>query len=116
MRRRYIYSILVGLPGLVVALVASVLIFGMAAGFLWLFVFGDNPWPSFAETLLPIFFAVTFLMIWLATLVAGYYIGKAREHDPALNKLHVFASIGFTLLFMLTIVLYEWGVGNIRFR
>lgn len=116
MKRRYIYSILFGLPGLVVAFIASVLVFGVVAGMLWLFVFGDNPWPAFVETLLPTFFFATFLAVWLATLVAGYFIGRAREHDPALNKWHVIASLGFTSFSILAIVVYEWGIGNIGIR
>jgi uncharacterized membrane protein len=116
MKRRYIYSILVGAPGLVVALIVSVVIFGVAAGFLWLFVFGDNAWPAFVETALPILFVSVFLLTWLAMLAAGYFIGKAREQDAALNKMHVAISAGLTILLVATVLFYEWGVGNLASR
>ncbi len=116
MKRRYVYSILFGVPGLIVAFIASVLVFGSLMGFLWLFVFGDSPWPPLIESVLPVSFVAALLTTWIGTLVAGYFIGQARENDAALNKLHVLVSVGATMLFTSAILLYEWGVGNIRLR
>jgi hypothetical protein len=116
MKRRYIYSVLVGMPGLIVSLIVSVFVFGAVAGMLWLFVFGDNPWPAFVETSLPIFFAAVFLTVWLGTVAAGYFIGKRRERDAALNKAHVLLSVGATVLCISAILLYQLGVGNSRLR
>ena len=113
MKRRYVYSILVGVPGLFVSLIVSVIAFGFAAGFLWLFVFGDNSWPAWVEMALPVLFVSVFIIVWLALLAAGYFIGIAREHDAAMNRTHVLISLGATLLFTAVILLYEWGIGNL---
>ena len=51
MKKRYLYSLLLGLPGLFIAGVLSILAFGGLAGILWLYVFGDNPWPAYVEPL-----------------------------------------------------------------
>ena len=116
MKRRYVYSILFGVPGLIVALIAAIVVLGATAGFLWLFVYGDNPWPTAVEELLPILFCVVLLGMWLAIVAVGYFVGKRREQDAALNKAHVFVSVGATVLFISAIVLYELGVGNIALR
>src|SRR5512140_394019 len=116
MKRRYIYSILFGVPGLVVALIAAVMVFAATAGVLWIFVYGDNPWPRAVETVLPIFFFAVLLGVWVTIIAAGYYIGKRREQDAALNKTHVLMSVGATLLFIVAVAVYELGVGNIALR
>jgi hypothetical protein len=113
MKARYLYSILFGVPGLVVALVVSFVIVGMAGGVLWLFIFGDDPWPAYAETILAVLFALVFLTTWLASLIAGFIIGKRFEQKPALNKKHVLASITVTVLFILLIAFQQISVGNL---
>ncbi len=116
MKRCYVYSILFGMPGLIVAFTAAVLVLGSLVGFLWLFVFGDNPWPPLVESVLPVIFVAALLTTWAATFAVGYFIGKARENDAALNKLDVLISVAATLLLVFATLLHEWGVGNIRFR
>jgi hypothetical protein len=112
MKRRYLYMILFGVPGLVVALVASVLALGATAGMLWIFVFGDSTWPNWVEQALPVALVAVFLAVWLACLAAGYVIGKRLEQRP-LNKWHVLISAGITLLSIAFILAYQTGVGNI---
>ena len=46
MKRRYVYVLLFATPAFLASIIVSLLLFGAAAGVLWLFVFGDNPWPS----------------------------------------------------------------------
>jgi hypothetical protein len=113
MKRRYVYSILVGVPGLIVSLLISAVVFGMAAGALWLFVFGDNPWPPFVESSLPILFVLVFLVVWLGLVFIGFLIGKRLEPEPALNRKHVLASAAVTVLGVLFILFYQLSVGNI---
>ena len=113
MKRRYLYVLLFGLPGLFVSAVISLFVFGAAAGLLWLFVFGDNPWPASSESALTLLVALVFLGAWTATLVIGYAFGKRRENDPVLDKRHVLISLGATLGVILLIVLYQVRVGNI---
>lgn len=113
MKRRYIYLLLFGLPGLFVSAIISLAVFGAAAGVLWLFVYGDSPWPASSGTVLALLFALVFLTVWTASLVIGYSFGKRREKDPVLERRHVLVSLGATLGVALLIVLYQLRVGNI---
>ncbi len=37
---------------------------GIVAGALWIFVFGDDPWPGWAETILNILIPLVGLVLW----------------------------------------------------
>jgi len=113
MKKRYLYSILFGIPGFFISLIISFVILGAAAGILWIYFFGDDPWPPSTEILLPILFAVVFLMVWIAFITVGYAAGKKLENDPVLNKKHVLISSGLTIMFILFIVIQQLSVGNI---
>lgn len=113
MRKRFIYLILFGIPGLILALIISFVISGLVLGFLWLFVFGDDPWPSSVETISSLLFVFTFLVAWTAILAAGFVTGKRLEKDTTMNKSHILASVGISILFILFIVLHQLSVGNI---
>jgi hypothetical protein len=113
MKKRFLYSILFGIPGFFISLIVSFVIFGVAVGILWIYVFGDNPWPSSTEKILPILFALIFLTVWIASIAAGYVTGKKLESDPALNKTHILVSGGLTIMFILFIALQQLSVGNI---
>jgi hypothetical protein len=113
MKKRYFYSLLFGIPGFVISVVISFIFFGFLVGVLWIYVFGDNPWPSLIEEILPALFALFFLTLWITTIVIGFVVGKQLEKDPVLNKKHILVSIGVTIIPILFIVLYQVGVGNI---
>ncbi|HSK89084.1 MAG TPA: hypothetical protein VK880_12040 [Anaerolineales bacterium] len=113
MKKRYLYSLLFGIPGLFVAGIISILVFGGLMGILWIFVFGDNPWPASIETIVSIAFVLVALILWTGFLILGYIVGKRLEKDPAMNRAHVLLSGGLTLLFILFIVIQQWSVGNI---
>lgn len=113
MKKRYLYALLFGIPGLFIAGLLSILLFGVLAGILWLYIFGDNPWPSSTETVMSIFFVLTVLAIWVVTIILGYIVGKRLENDPVSNRSHILISAGLTVLFILFMVLYQWRVGNI---
>lgn len=113
MKKRYLYLLLFGIPGLFVAGIISIFALGAFTGLLWLFVFGDNPWPVSAETILAVLFVVVFLFLWAGIIFVGYWTGRRLETDLALNRTHVFISAGLTLLFLLFMVLYQWRVGNL---
>jgi hypothetical protein len=113
MKKRYLYSLLFGIPGLFVAGIISILVFGGLMGILWVFVFGDNPWPASIETIVSIAFVLVALSLWTGFLILGYIVGKRFEKDPAMNWTHVLLSGGLTLLFILFIVLQQWSVGNL---
>jgi hypothetical protein len=113
MKKRYLYVLLFGIPGLFVAGIISILLFGAFAGILWLYVFGDTPWPAYAETILSIFFILSVLTIWAVTIVLGFVVGKRREHDRLLNRKHVLISAGLTAMFILLMLLQQFSVGNL---
>jgi hypothetical protein len=113
MKKRYLYTLLFGIPGLFVAGIISIFAFGAFTGILWLYVFGDNPWPASAETVLSILFVFVFLIFWLGFMVLGYVVGRGLESNPAQNRKHILISAGLTALFLLMMVLYQWRVGNI---
>jgi hypothetical protein len=113
MKKRVLYSLLFGIPGFFVAGITSVVLFGALAGVLWLFIFGDNPWPDSMQKILPVLLVLTFLIVWVAFIGIGYYTGKRLENDPILNKSHVLISAVLTAACILFIILQQWSVGNI---
>ena len=113
MKRRYLYVLLFGAPALLASSIVSVLVFAAAAGVLWLFVFGDNPWPSFANNMLAVIFIFACMMLWVAFLSVAYVVGKKQESNAALNAKHVIASAGAMALLVLLVALHQWSVGNI---
>jgi hypothetical protein len=113
MKKRYLYSLLFGTPGFFIALIISLGIFGAAMGILWVYVFGDNPWPPSTEKILSGLFVLTFLILWIGSITVGYRVGKKLEKDSALQKSHVLISTGLTVMFIVLIVLQQWSVGNL---
>lgn len=113
MKKRFLYALLFGLPGFFVSGIISLFVFGASMGVLWLFVFGDNPWPSSIDTILPIVFMLAFLLLWVGSIAIGYAIGKRLEANPTLNRNHILISVGLTGLFILLIVLQQFSAGNI---
>ncbi len=113
MRRRTLYVLMFSVPALLAAVMVSLALFGSAAGFLWLFVLGDEPWPQSASTLLASLFVLSFLALWVALLSLAYFAGRKQEALPALSVRHVTMSVGATVLLVLLALSHQWSVGNI---
>jgi hypothetical protein len=113
MKRRHAYVILFAIPAFIASAIVAGIRFGAVAGGLWLFAFGDNPWPKSADTVLVTAFALVFLTTWLALLRAAYAYGRRHEDEPAFNARHIWASAGATALLVLLVVAHQRGVGNI---
>lgn len=113
MKKRYLYVLLFAVPGFFVSLIIAFLLFGTAAGFLWLFVFGDNTWPSSTEKILPILLIASFLILWIGSAVAGYVTGKKLEFEAELNRKHLLISAGLTVVPIFFIVVHQWSVGHV---
>jgi hypothetical protein len=113
MKRRYLYVLLFGVPAMLASLIVSVLLFGIAAGALWLFVFGDSPWPSSTDKVLGTLFLLVSTVLWIAFISVAYLVGKQQEACAAFNTWHLVASMGITALLVLVVVLHQWSVGNI---
>ncbi len=113
MKKRYLYALLFGLPGFIISVVISFIIFGFLFGILWLYFIGDNPWPLLIEKIFPILFTLVFLTLWITIIVVGFIIGKRLEKTSVLNKKHILVSIGATITPVLFIILYQLSVGNL---
>ncbi len=113
MKKRYLYALLFGIPGLGVTLLGALFLFGAAAGALWLFVFGDSPWPATVGTVLPVLFGLVFLGLWSGFIAWGFRVGKRLEVDPAPNLKHLLLAVGATAAVLLLMVLHQLSVGNL---
>jgi hypothetical protein len=113
MKKRYLYSLLFGIPGLFVAGLLSIFVFAAFTGILWLYVFGDNPWPASSETIISALFVVVFGVLWVGLITLGYFIGKKLETGPLVNRNHVLISAALTLMFILLMLFQQWSVGNL---
>jgi hypothetical protein len=113
MKKRYLYSLLFGIPGVFAAGMISIFLFGAFIGVLWLFVFGDDPWPVLSEAILSTLFVLVVLTLWLGSIILGYLVGKRLENDPLVNRNHVLISAGLTVMFLLLILFQQWSVGNL---
>ena len=113
MKKRYVYSLLFGIPGLFVAGILSIFSFAALTGILWLYVFGDNPWPAASETMISALFVLVFGVLWVGLITLGYFVGRKMETDPVLNRNHILISGGLTLMFILLMIFQHWSVGNL---
>lgn len=113
MKKRYLYAILFGIPGFILALIASFAVSGFLMGVLWIFVFGDDPWPASVEIILPTVFLLTFIPLWLGSIIVGYKLGKRDEEESAVNRQLIWLSLGVIAIAMLFIVFYQFRVGNL---
>jgi hypothetical protein len=112
-KKRYIYAALFGVPGLILSAIINVFAAGVVVGGLWIFVFGDNAWPPMVEQLLPFVIIIVFLVLLLAFVVVGYFVGKNEEQKPGLNRNHLLASAGVIIASVLLIMFYLINNGTI---
>ena len=113
MKKRYVYALLFGMPGIFIAGLIAILMFAGLTGLLWIYVLGDDPWPLYAQQFLSALFVITVLVLWIASIILGYLVGRRLEKDPILNKTHVWLSVGLTLAFILLMILQQWSIGNL---
>jgi len=112
-KRRYLYLLFFSVPIVLASAIVAFAVFGAAAGILWLFLAGDNPWPPAANILLGAVFVLAFAASALAFTSWAYAVGRQEEAHASLNATHVWAAVGATGLLLLAVVAYEWHVGNI---
>jgi hypothetical protein len=46
MKQRYIYTIIFGIPGMVLSFIAAEIVAGLVQGLLFLYMYGDGTWPE----------------------------------------------------------------------
>jgi hypothetical protein len=113
MRKRYIYLSIFGIPGFLISLAISFTLIGVLAGFSWLYLFGDNPWPAWSQTAGSVIFIIVFLLCWIASLVIGFKFGARREDGSPVNKKHIVVSMAVMLATFALVLLHQLRVGNI---
>ena len=79
MRLRYGYLLAGFAWALFIAPAAAYVVLGVVAGVLWLYVFGDNPWPSITEWVLPTTGLVVFVSTAAGFVYVAYRYGRDRE-------------------------------------
>ncbi|MDF3032163.1 MAG: hypothetical protein K0R03_2721 [Moraxellaceae bacterium] len=115
MKRRHLYLLLFSVPAFIAALLAGFVVLAGAAGVMWLFVYGDDPWPGAAEAALVVLFAVVSLSAWAVLLRRAYRAGEQQEQadaPPKTGRLAI-AAAGITALLLSLVGLHQWKVGNI---
>ena len=113
MKKRHTYVLFFAIPAFLASLIVAGLVLGAGAGALWLFVFGDNPWPSAAGNALAVGFILAFAACWIGLLSAAYAAGKKHEDSPGFDARVVWASSGATALLVLLVVAHQRSVGNL---
>ena len=108
--RRHVYVLLFAVPALLVSIMAAALMLAASAGALWLFVYGDDPWPNTANVLLGAIFLLVAAALWLALLSVAYTVGRQQEGEPSLNKRHVALSLGATVVLAAIIIVRLVGL------
>jgi hypothetical protein len=104
LKRRHLYALLFAVPALLVSSIAAAVMLAATAGALWLFVFGDNPWPEPANTFLGAVFILGGVALWLTLVSIAWAVGKRQEDRPALNMAHVALAIGATVVLAAVVV------------
>jgi hypothetical protein len=113
MKRRYLYALLYSVPALMLAAVLTAVLVGATWGVLWLFVFGDDPWPPLVDRLAPVLMFAVLATAWGLLLSAAYRWGKRQEVHADLNKKHVYLAAGSAAALVLLVTLHQLSVGNI---
>ena len=108
--RRHVYVLLFAVPALLVSIIAAALMLAASAGALWLFVYGDDPWPNTANVLLGAIFLLVAAALWLALLFVAYTVGRQQEGELSLNKRHVALSLGATVVLAAIIIVRLVGL------
>ena len=110
MKARYAYPLLFLVPGVMAGVIVAALATATGEGFLWLFVYGDNPWPPGSSAALTIFAVVVGLLVLAAVLAIAYRFGKAQESRGGLRKAHVLIAILLSVGLPLLILVHQWQV------
>lgn len=112
MQKRYLYALMFGVPGFFLALLFSFWVLSAVVGGMWVFLFGDDVWPETVVRLLPVFFGVVLLAVWVLVVIRGYLFGKNQETVEGFNRAHLGVAAALTIAPLLLILFQQWGVSN----
>ncbi|MFH1649894.1 MAG: hypothetical protein ABIA93_05070 [Candidatus Woesearchaeota archaeon] len=117
MKTRYKYVLFAIVPAILLATIITFSAFGFLAGLLWIFLFGDQTWPKYAEIILIILTFGLFTLITLSALLFSYKYGKKREmsdtQSHAKSKRDLTVLIIITVVTLIIILGQQLSVGNI---
>lgn len=113
MRARFSYPLAFLVPSAMAAVLLAVLVAAAGAGILWLFVFGDNPWPAGADGALMALAAFVAAGALMLLLLASYSFGKRRETYGGMAKRHLVLALAVSIAIPALVLFYEWQVGNL---
>jgi len=85
MKLKFIYGVIFGIYGCIIASIASLLMFGIVVTLLRLWVFSDSIWPLWARLFLGISCFLTFLGCLFIAVKSGIRIAVKIENDSDLN-------------------------------
>jgi membrane protein YdbS with pleckstrin-like domain len=112
-KARHAYPLLFLVPGAMLATMAAVLVGAAGAGVLWIFVYGDNPWPAIANAVVMALASAVWFAVLAGVLVVTHRIGKIRESRGGLLRAHVLVALGLSVGLPLLVILHQWQVGNL---
>jgi hypothetical protein len=98
MKRRQLYVAMFALPALMVSAAFAAGAVAGGAGLLWIFVFGDNPWPRGTGWVLAIIGIIAFAVVWAMLLALAHAAGRREEQAPRLNRAHVTIAVALTVV------------------
>ena len=113
MKSRYAYPLLFLVPSAVGGVIVTALTAAAGAGILWLFVYGDDPWPHRADGVLMTFAVLAGLLVLMGCLLIAYRAGKFQEGRGGLRKAHVLVALGLSVGLPLLVLFHQWQVGNL---
>lgn len=99
--------------GLLFGLAGATYAGGLAAGFAWLFLFGDDTWPAWAEYLILAVAVAIGIAIFVGCVALGRLAGRRIEPaDPSSGRRARALAVGLLVLAFLTVVGELWGVAR----
>lgn len=110
MKARYAYPLLFLLPSALLATLAALVFAGGATGVLWIFVYGDDPWPAQAGNTVMVLAALACALMFAALVGLSY---KRREPAGGVRHSHVLAALGLTVALPLLVGQHQWRIGNL---
>jgi len=113
MRKRSLYVLLFAVPIVLAATLAAFVVFGAAAGVIWLYIAGDSAWPPVTDYVLGALFILAFVATAGALARAAYVAGRNREREARGGGKAAAAATGVTALLIGAMLAYQWQVGNI---
>ena len=113
MKARFAYPLAFFIPSAMVACLSAFVVGAAAAGILWLFAFGDDPWPAGTDKAVMTLVTLTAVATLVTLLFAGYSFGKKREGLGGLSTQHLLLAFAISVLLPAIALFYEWQVGNI---